>query len=85
MELAVQVFRARWLPLLLREAAVFRTQLPGLMATLAQQDRVVAGWMARHLTETLIAIETILPEEDFTIAHLEITTLTADRLRPQAA
>ena len=75
----------RWLPLMRREAALFRSQLPGLMATLAQQDGVVAGWMARHLGEALTAIETILPEEDFTIAHLEVATLTADRLRPQAA
>ena len=85
MQLAVQVFRARWLPLMRREAAAFRSQLPGLMATLVQQDRVVAGWMARHLSEALIAIETILPEEDFSIAQLEIATLTAERLRPQAA
>jgi glycosyltransferase involved in cell wall biosynthesis len=85
MELAVQVFRARWLPLMRREAASFRSLLPGLMAALAQQDAVVAGWMARQLTDALIAIETILPEEDFTVAHLEIATLAAERLRPQAA
>ena len=68
-----------------REAASFRSLLPGLMAALAQQDAVVAGWMARQLTDALIAIETILPEEDFTVAHLEIATLAAERLRPQAA
>jgi hypothetical protein len=85
MELAVQVFRARWLPLLRREAASFRAELPALLATLAQQDGVAAAWMARHLGEALNAIGSILPEEDFTLAQLEIATLAADRSRPQAA
>jgi glycosyltransferase involved in cell wall biosynthesis len=85
MELAVQVFRARWLPLMRREAASFRSELPTFMTTLGRQDDVVGNWMARHLTEALIAIETILPEEDFALAHLEIAMLAADRLRPQAA
>jgi hypothetical protein len=85
MELAVQVFRARWLPLLRREAASFRSELPALMAMLANQDGVAAPWMARQLGAALIAIETILPEEDFSLAQLEIATLAADRLRRQAA
>jgi glycosyltransferase involved in cell wall biosynthesis len=79
MALAVQVFRGRWLSLMRREAALFRTGLPALLAALERQDGVVAGMMARHLTEALTAIETMLPEEDFTLAHLEIATLTSGR------
>ena len=85
MALAVQVFRARWLGLMQREAAALRAQLPTLMAALAEQDGAAAGWMARQLTDALMAVETMLPEEDFTLAHLEIATLAAERMRPQAA
>jgi hypothetical protein len=85
MELAVQVFRARWLPLMRHEAASFGAELPALMAALAQQDGVAASWMARHLGDALIAIETMLPEADFALTHLEIAMLAADRLRPRAA
>ena len=85
MELAVQVFRARWLPLMRREAAAFRSELPTMMTALARQDGVAASWMARHLGEALTAIETMLPDADFALTHLEIAMLAGDRLRPQAA
>jgi glycosyltransferase involved in cell wall biosynthesis len=85
MALAVQVFRARWLPLLRQEAASFSAALPALLAMLARQDGVASSWMGHRLSEALVAIETMLPETDFALAHLEIAMLAADRLRPHAA
>jgi len=79
MALSVQCFRARWLGLMQREAAAFRAELPNLIAAIGQQDGVLANWTALQLTAALTAIETVLPEEDFTLAHLEIATLAAER------
>jgi glycosyltransferase involved in cell wall biosynthesis len=79
MALAVEVFRARWLPLMCHEAAAFRAELPGLIGGLGQQERVTAFWMAQQLTAALTAIETMLPEEDLTLERLEIATLVAER------
>jgi hypothetical protein len=79
MALAVAVFRARWLPLMLHEAAEFRAALPALMGGTGQQDRVTAVWAAQQLGAALTAIETMLPEEDFTLERVEIATLAAER------
>jgi hypothetical protein len=82
---AVDIFRARWLPLLEQEARAFRAVLPALVGALAGETGLVAGWMARHLTDALRAIETILPEEDFSAAHQEIAGLAGLLMRPEAA
>ena len=79
MAAAVEVFRARWLPLMRQEAAAFRAEIPGLITRLGEQERVTALWMAQQLTSALTAIETMLPEEDLTLERFEIATLAADR------
>lgn len=82
---AVEIFRARWHPALAREAASLRAHLPGLMNALAGADPLSAAWLARHLADALRAIETILPEEDFTLAHLEIAALAGEAHRRRHA
>jgi hypothetical protein len=85
MALAVEVFRSRWLPLMRYEAATFRAELPSLIGLLDKQTGVCAGWMAQQLTAALTAVETMVPEEDFTLERLEICTLAAEqRGRDQA-
>jgi hypothetical protein len=79
MALAVEMFRARWLPLMCHEAAAFRAEIPALIDRLGQQERVTAFWMAQQLTAALTAIDTMLPEEDLTLERLEIATLVAER------
>jgi hypothetical protein len=81
MALAVQVFRDRWLPLMRGEAAALRAELPMLLVMLGRQDDGVARWMAQHLTAELTAVETMLPELDFTLEHLEIATLAGGHRR----
>ncbi len=79
------IFRARWLAHLRHEAAVLRAELPGLLARMAREDALTAGWMARGLSDALRAVEAILPEEDFSLVHLEITTLAGETFRRAAA
>ncbi len=56
MRRAPEIFRRRWLPLLLQEAARFRAMLPT-----AAVDR----WQARRLEEAIAAVQAILPDQDF--------------------
>lgn len=67
-----EIFRARWLPLMRREAASLRAALPELLASIAEDDAIEACWLARTLSEVLIGAQTLLPEEDFTLALLEV-------------
>ncbi|HEY2133956.1 MAG TPA: hypothetical protein VGH36_13465 [Acetobacteraceae bacterium] len=41
--------------------------------------------MARHLTDALRTIATILPDQDFTPAHLEIASLASLQMHGQLA
>lgn len=81
---AGEVFRARWLPALRQEAATLRAHLPALTARLPTLDPTLAHWLARALAEAVRAVETILPDEDFTAAQLEIAALAGDSLRRAA-
>lgn len=81
---AAETFRARWLPALRQEAATLRTQLPALTDRLATLDPTLAHWFARNLAEAVRAVETILPDEDFTAAQLEIAALAGETRRPAA-
>ncbi len=82
---AIAIFRARWLPALQREAAALRAYLPSLIAGLASADPLPTAWLAAHLTEAIRAVETILPEEDFTLSHMEIAALAGEAPRRQQA
>lgn len=78
-----QIFRTRWMPMMQHEAARFRTDLPALLDTLADEQGVIALWAARHLQDTLTALETIMPGQGFAAACIEVAAL-ADGLRVSA-
>jgi hypothetical protein len=75
-----QVFRARWLPYLRREAAQLRSDLPALMGRMQRSDAVGVHWQARTLAESLLAAQAIVPEEDFSLALIEIATITGETI-----
>ncbi len=75
-----RIFRARWLPLMQREAANFRADLPALLDVIADDQGVSALWATRHLLDALTALETILPGQGFAAACIEVAAL-ADGLR----
>lgn len=68
MQDASDIFRARWSPQLHQEAQALRNALPALVGALASEAGIIAAWMAQRLTDALRAIETILPDQDFTAA-----------------
>lgn len=76
------VFRARWLPLLQREAVALHAALPALLDRLQHSDPVAAAWQARVIAECLLAAQTIVPEEDFSLALLELAAVTGDTIQP---
>lgn len=82
---AVGIFRARWLPLLEQEARALSAALPALVGAMASESGLVAGGMAGHLTGALRAVETLLPEQDFSAAHQEIAGLAGLLMREDAA
>lgn len=79
------IFRDRWGPLLRREAVEFRAALPRLIGAMGCERGAVAVWMAQQLTDSVRAVETILPELDFTVEQVEIATLASVFGRVKAA
>ena len=75
MQDAGAIFRRRWGAQMLHEARRFRADLPERIGVLAAASGLAAQWIALQLTQAVRAIETILPEQDFTEAHLEIAAL----------
>jgi glycosyltransferase involved in cell wall biosynthesis len=75
MESVPRIFRARWLPMMRQEAASFRSAFPDLLDSLAQERGMAAQWRARHLLETLTALDTILPEEGFGLMRIEVASV----------
>jgi hypothetical protein len=73
-----EIFRARWLPWMQHEAADLRNAMPGLLQVIAGTEPVGARWLARTLTELLMGAQAIVPEEDFTLALLEVTALAGE-------
>ena len=65
MDSVAPIFRQRWLPMMRREAARFRHDLPSLLDILAQQRGAALPWAANQLAAPLAALRTVLPEEDF--------------------
>ncbi|MDE2198497.1 MAG: glycosyltransferase family 2 protein [Rhodospirillales bacterium] len=66
---AVEIFRARWLPLLLQEAAAFAARLPLLLAACQRSDDIAIQWRARQITDAIAVVTTICPEMDFARAR----------------
>jgi glycosyltransferase involved in cell wall biosynthesis len=79
-----EIFRARWLPWIQHEAASLRAWLPGLLDAIVSADPVEAGWLARTLTEVLLGAQALLPEEDFTLALLEVAAAAGETRRAAA-
>ena len=84
LRLVPTVFRARWLPLMQREAAEVRTALPGLLEQVAAAGPVAAACLVRSVFEVLLGVQAILPEEDFTQELLDLTLIFGEVLRAQS-
>ena len=80
-----EIFRARWLSLMQREAVSLRAALPGLLRAIAVAAQVEANWLARTMTAVLLGAQAMLPEEDFTLALLEVTAAAGERHQPASA
>ncbi len=62
MDEAPRIFRARWLPALLREAASFRAARPELMEAANMAFGTRRAWLLRRIADVEAAIAAILPE-----------------------
>ncbi len=80
-----EVFRARWLPQMRREAEALRAELPALLARLRHSDVIVAHWQSRTIAESLLAIQTIAPEADLGLALIELAALTGETIEQAVA
>jgi hypothetical protein len=72
------IYRARWLPHMLREATALKAELPSMLALLRAAEPVQAAWMARSLAEVMQGIAAIVPETDLTADRLEIAALACE-------
>jgi Glycosyl transferase family 2 len=59
---AARIFRARWLPLMRREAEVFVASRPALTANAESARGVRRAWLRRRIAEMDAAIAAIVPE-----------------------
>lgn len=75
---AAVIFRARWLAGMRCEALRLRADLPELLAMLAAPEPLLVQWRARTLCDAIRAVETILPDEDFTAAQIEIAAMSGE-------
>ncbi len=71
------IFRARWLPMMRQEAARFRTHLPMLLDRARGTPGAASLWAARQVGEALLALQTILPDEDFTSERIMLHACSA--------
>ena len=53
--------------------------MPELLRAIAIAGVVEANWLARSLTDVLLAAQAMLPEEDFTLALLEVAAAAGER------
>jgi hypothetical protein len=76
LRLVPEVFRARWLPAMRREVAALRNALPTLLDAIATAAPIEAEWLARSVADTLLGVRLIVPEEDLSLALMEIAALS---------
>lgn len=79
-----EIFRGRWLPWMQREAASFRAALPRLLQALACAHPTEAAWQARALSDALLAIQSIVPEAEPSLAMLELSAIAGEACRLDA-
>lgn len=69
------LFRARWLPTMIAEAAALGRALPGLLAAIRDLASALVPWAAGRLAQVLMAVKTILPEAAFGASREELFAL----------
>lgn len=69
------IFRARWLSWMRQEVESLRAALPTLLQATASASPVEAAWLARTVGDVLIGAHTIMPEEDLSLAMLELIAI----------
>ena len=77
-----EIFRARWLGFMQREAADLRAVLPTLLGAIAAAHPVESAWLVRNLSDVLNGVQAILPEEDFALALPDLASVTGEACRP---
>jgi glycosyltransferase involved in cell wall biosynthesis len=78
-----EVFRARWLRYMCREAETLRTALPALLERLHGCDATARRWQVRTLTQTVQAAQTLVPEVDFSAELIELAVLAQTGSAPE--
>ena len=80
-----EIFRARWLPFMLREAAELRAALPALLECIASAEPAEATWLARSVTDALLGAQALVPEADFAADVMAIAAITGEVMEPVVA
>ncbi len=83
MDAVPPIFRARWLPVMRREATLFRDALPPRIDRLASALPTQRLWSARQIAGALDALQTLTPEIDVAGERLALQALLdADQTVP---
>lgn len=72
---APAIFRERWMPRMAAEARALREVLPFLIAAIRRLRPELTSWAAFELEQTIRAVRTILPEQDFRLELGELREL----------
>ena len=84
MQAVPEIFRARWLSELRREAAALAADLPRLIARLGVATPTEQRWLAHQLTAAIAAAGAIVPEIDLTMFALELAARVGEPHRAAA-
>ncbi|MGH7067814.1 MAG: glycosyltransferase family 2 protein [Acetobacteraceae bacterium] len=85
MKAVPKLFRARWMPMLLAEAASLRRALPELFSAIDRLDPALVPWAAAGLAASLREVQAIVPEADFSAALCELVMLPQRKLQSGSA
>lgn len=66
------IFRERWMPRMVAEARALRQVLPSLIATIRSLRPELVPWAASELGQTVRAVRSILPDQDFRLEFQEL-------------
>ena len=84
MQAAPEIFRARWLAELRREAAALAAGLPAQIARLAGMNPTEQRWLGHQLGAAITAAGAIVPEIDLTMFALELAARVGEPRRAAA-